>query len=1500
MKKRLLFILIGCKILLHFSFAQSTANYTRTSNATSSLVSMVGSTPLIGASQGDFASELTSIGFDFWFMGTRFNSFSASSNGAIALGNTIIATSYYGSNFPFASQNIIAPFLQNMETSSTGKVHFINNGTAPNRTLTVEFLNMGLNNSSTTADATFQVVLYETTGVIEFIYGAMAIGGTTGTPEKKAVIGFCSNNTVNTIMSVSHSTPFTVDTDATPTVVTYNGTGNISGLNSASNGSRVKIIFTPPVLIAPLSLTFTSTGTGTTTLNWTQLTVINELGFVVLKSDDGGATYDFAFQTGVNATSATITPLLCNKNYLFKVYSLSEGGFSSQLSGNETTSTCGTIVTNSATLGAQGYTNWSALSWSLGHTPISTEDAVITFDRSTGGNDSAFIVLDMDVAVNSLTVSNASSTVNNKKQVYFTGNQRIEIKGDLTINCPSANKYSRMQWNVTDKTIVNGNVIIGTASPSATEGYSTVGSTGLLPNQTYVFRGNVTFNKRSLTIDEHAIFIFDANGSQQLINNTGTMATDTFNDAILFEKLIIGNGNSPTLTFTGSNYRSNMNDKPRAGVILGANATLVLPYNYSLNAEGSGLYFKMGAGSTVKCGGNSSIDSYGVAGSNFTGGYSNYLLDATSTFEYDGLNNITQTIYNGITYSKLVATNGSGSGRAAKITTGGLTVNTSFTINALADVTLGTLGSSNCAVSSGGPLSVLGTGGLYCNANVISGAGAFSLGNYSYLGMGHAQGISISGSATGNVQMTGGRTYNTTGNYLYNGIVTQITGNGLSTTCNDLTIDNPTTVTIATNQLVNGVNLLKQGTFDIGSTKITINGTGTLNSTGGLMKANVGIVEMKGTSGTAQNLAGSWFVGRNISTLVNANTTGITIAPTLNDTLLISSALLYGDVTNSAITTNDNLTLLSRDSSTARFGEIVTGSGNRINGMANIERYMYAKKSWRLLSTPIAVGTSPTVTTAWREGGVSTASTGYGTQITGPTGFVGTDTYTQRASMKYYNSAINNFIDVNNADTKIIANTFGYFVFVRGDRAVPIAGSAGTTILRMKGNFRTGDQTFPVPALKYESVGNPYPSRIDFRTITKTNIASSFIAWNPNSAGLYNVGAYETYAFDGVNYVKAGGVIRNFIESGEAFYVQSNSASAGSLVVKEADKAGSSSLQSRNNTQWATLEVALLAKDTANNYYIADGVMVNFNASYSAGFDNDDVRKFLNSYDNISIPLAGHNLFAERRPNLQPNDSIPLRISGMRQGTYRLKIDPSWLKLKRMNGFLRDKYLGTETMFSLTHDTEIDVAINADPLSKAADRFTLLFMPSSMLPNALRTITTQRSGISSNMVIWTAENEIDVLNYTVECSYDSINFHQIGIVNANSNGSTAAKYSFIHAIKTLSTVYYRVKANDVNADAHYTSVASIPANDEEAILRIFPNPVTDNRFTVYFNNKQATKYKVMVFTQSGELLLSNHVDLQKSEVFKTISLPANTAAGNYIVKVADEVGVTSALTLVVY
>lgn len=106
--------------------------------------------------------------------------------------------------------------------------------------------------------------------------------------------------------------------------------------------------------------------------------------------------------------------------------------------------------------------------------------------------------------------------------------------------------------------------------------------------------------------------------------------------------------------------------------------------------------------------------------------------------------------------------------------------------------------------------------------NIISGAGAFTLIAGGTLGIGSADGITSGITASGNIQVTGTRTYNADGNYTYNGSGIQAPGNGLPATVNDLTIAGTSDLTLAANQTVSGILTVSSGA------KLTVPSSNTL------------------------------------------------------------------------------------------------------------------------------------------------------------------------------------------------------------------------------------------------------------------------------------------------------------------------------------------------------------------------------------------------------------------------------------------------------------------------------------------------------------------------------------------------------------------------------------------------------------------------------------------------------------------------------------------------
>ena len=96
----------------------------------------------------------------------------------------------------------------------------------------------------------------------------------------------------------------------------------------------------------------------------------------------------------------------------------------------------------------------------------------------------------------------------------------------------------------------------------------------------------------------------------------------------------------------------------------------------------------------------------------------------------------------------------------------------------------------------------------------LSGPGSFALNSGATLLVGSPDGISAS-AATGNIQ-TSSRTFDMAANYIYKGTAAQLSGNGLPSTLNNLSIDNASGVTLEASTTLNGTLTLSNGALRSG------------------------------------------------------------------------------------------------------------------------------------------------------------------------------------------------------------------------------------------------------------------------------------------------------------------------------------------------------------------------------------------------------------------------------------------------------------------------------------------------------------------------------------------------------------------------------------------------------------------------------------------------------------------------------------------------------------
>jgi hypothetical protein len=385
-----------------YVFANSAGTYTENSSAATLL-------PSVRAD--DIISAAQNIGFDFVYDGVTRTQFKMSSNGFISFNMSAGAVNLNQNDFSVANiptRPIIAPLWDDLDGSpATSSANYEVTGTVPNRVLTVEWRNWEWNYQSTTPVISFQVKLYETTNVIEFVYRQEATPISPGFGGGASIgLGGSTGSGAGSFLSLSSvSAPSVSSVVATNTILEKPETGQI-------------YTFTPPTCIAPSGFVASTITTTTATISW------------IAASTAPAEGYQYSFSTnnvtptgaGVVADGLTVnlTGLADSSTYYVWLRSNCGSGNFSTWNGPYTFSTnCVSLtVPFTETFDADSPTElcWRVLDvnadgdrWNLNFAtaPISgTQSAAINTDSNAGANDDWLI----------------------SPRIILTGNQQLKFK----------------------------------------------------------------------------------------------------------------------------------------------------------------------------------------------------------------------------------------------------------------------------------------------------------------------------------------------------------------------------------------------------------------------------------------------------------------------------------------------------------------------------------------------------------------------------------------------------------------------------------------------------------------------------------------------------------------------------------------------------------------------------------------------------------------------------------------------------------------------------------------------------------------------------------------------------------------------------------------------------------------------------------------------------------------------------------------------------------------
>lgn len=490
----------------------------------------------------------------------------------------------------------------------------------------------------------------------------------------------------------------------------------------------------------------------------------------------------------------------------------------------------------------------------------------------------------------------------------------------------------------------------------------------------------------------------------------------------------------------------------------------------------------------------------------------------------------------------------------------------------------------------------------------------------------------------------------------------------------------------------------------------------------GILNATSATIELVG--GSTQSLTfGSNDIAKRVELNKSANTATVTAGK-----LTITDG--FKSVAGS-LNAGEKVVLQSTSAKTAIVEQSTAGTISNIV----VERYIPAKRAFRLLSSPVTSTTS--INYNWQENQNNTSdvyannsntSSGYGTHIAGSvSGSNGFDaTQSGNASLFLFDNVTQSWSAVNNTNTNTLNAGGAYRLMVRGDRSIDMNTNAPTptnTILRTRGALKIGTHTvtgLSATADAFNFLGNPYQSPVDIETVltNSTNINPNFYyVWDPKVGGTNGRGAYVTYSFLTDTNNVSGSAVDAYLQPMQACFVKTAANGVSSVVFQESNKITTTNENVYRNasTQLPMIKLNLfdVASLQAGNTAL-DGVMCLFGSNFSDGLDAFEAEKLTNLDENLAVVVQNNkeSIATYNEPTL--SSIYPLSTTNYKHQDYVFTAN-----LTNYNGltpYLFDKFLATYTTIEdgMTYPFSLEAT---QPLSNAADRFEIVFANPTLATN---------------------------------------------------------------------------------------------------------------------------------------------------------------------------------------
>lgn len=1092
-------------------------------------------------------------------------------------------------------------------------------------------------------------------------------------------------------------------------------------------------------------------------------------------------------------------------------------------------------VASSCFGGSSRLVNTTSANYTVGGTQIGVAQTATTFTWTTAVTDNyTFFCIKRGTTAqyfSSIIVTYATTT-----DYYWNGNGGSALSANFNTGpwSASASTSAALTWPSSGTNNANfSNTNGGTVTLPAT--YNTT------PNNVVIESGNYIFNTAS-TIPSNLSSTINLNANNLTLSPNATSA------ALTLSGIISGTGsithNTGTTLLTGTNTFTG--------------TTTINSGTLSLATIGNGsVSGNMGAASNA-----ASNLVLGGGTLNYTGATAssdrNFTL-TTSTTSSINISTNTLTISGG---------SASTSGALSKTGTGTLILTGTNLHSGLTTVTAGSL-----QLNKSGGTTLLATNDVTINGGTLRVSSDQTLNNLT-VSSGTLL-IDAGITLTINGTFTGGGTITNNGTLIIN-TANSIPGSSttITTGFNNLTLGANTT--LDANISVSGTLALGNNTLNIAGNTLTSNGDFTTGT--GVIKSNgSGTINIGGTGALTNSLLFDQTTPGTTNRVqyfnLNRGTSTSTGSITLGNTLEITGTLT---LSNGTFNTGGTLTLISDASGTARITSIPSTAD--ILGNVKSQRYVPAVvRQYRMISPNTASFTYSDIIDNIFVSGTGGATNGFD-----PTTNNGSTIYTYQEAT----TGTGRGWKAATAITNSLSPANGAIVYVRGDRTIASPdwytinnstypssfGFPAQNAVTLDFNGAINKGTYS-PTLTYTTtstssndgwnlIGNPYPSQINWGTLSLTNVDPFFYAFNTSS------GSYVTYSGS------------EYIASGQAFFVQATGTSP-SITFTENCKVSAAPTNYFKTASSPSIELKM-TKDSFNS----DIAFISFNVSSSKGFvRGEDAIKFSNPKINFGFYIDS-NYTVQRNAVPMPSVTDTFILSAYAAvGTYTIQVTNIIASLPTTKSiYLHDLF--NNNFIDLRSSPTYTFTITAN-IATTGNRFELIILDLSTLPVKWNAFTGEKFNSNAVKLQWQTSDEKNNQHFIIQRSVNNISFEEIGLVNGNGTKNIAQNYQFIDELigqQKTATFYYRLKQVDIDGKFNYSKTISIDFSKSESPLILYPNPANDivhikNNFQLHNN------IKIEVYNIIGKQCLSTTLFVANEE---ELSLNiSNLTSGIYSVIITE-------------